>query len=131
MIFSFLLLLFAGCKKERIERRYTGNFVFTDHYTYWDANGGHADTTLVSHGTITIYSGQATSEQNTPNPVFLDIRYSGHTIVETDKHGHFITDHRLHGEISGGFSDRDHLQFLDSDGGLGSQYSHDVTGTRE
>ena len=129
----FIIFLIAGCKKERIEKRYTGNFVFTDHKTVWDINYGTTlDTTITSHGTISIYTGQAVSEQNNRNPVFLDIQYgSGHTVIETDKKGQFYTDHRLHGEASGAFTDHDHLYFHDSDGGLGSGYSHDVTAVRE
>jgi hypothetical protein len=128
-----ILLLASACKKERIERRYTGNFIFTDHKVEWDINYGTTlDTVITNHGTITIYTGQATSEQNNRNPVFLNIQYgSGHTVIETDKKGQFYTDHRLHGEASGAFTDYDHLQFHDSDGGQGFSYSHDVTAVRE
>lgn len=132
IITSCILLLFGGCKKQRIVRRYTGNFVFTNYYVSSDINGNNQDTTIVSHGQIEMYTGAAVSQENAKNPVFLQIKFNGGSVVvEVNKDGSFVTDTKLHGETSGGFSDNDNLHFVDTDGGMGSTYTSDVTGVRE
>src|ERR1700754_2048622 len=96
-----LLLCAFSCKKQRIERKYTGDFTFTVHAVTWDLSSGNHDYTYTHDGRIEIdkeiynhYSGL--SEKSTYLKIYF-LNNGGYGNTGVDTHGNFSF-----GGVSGG-----------------------------
>jgi hypothetical protein len=122
----FLFSVFISCKKQRIERKYTGDFLFTVHSHSWDISTGTHDTTFTFPGKIEI------SDESPHNPydkdVYINIYYkssTGYGTTAVDKHGKFS-----YAYCSGGFNSEDDLDFSFSGDGLSASFIDNVHGVR-
>jgi hypothetical protein len=85
-----LLLLFSGfisCKKHKIEKRYTGDFLFSVHSHTWNMSSGTHDTTYNYEGKIEMMS---KFEGMTKGKIYIKIYYkssSHYDIAEINQSG--------------------------------------------
>jgi hypothetical protein len=88
ILLLFVIIILTGCQKQKIEKHYTGNFVFTEITTSVVDNGApdslktHVDT-LISNGTIKHVEKTTTVIISYPNEAGCPITYC----VNVDKHG--------------------------------------------
>lgn len=117
IIFLFILTSSLSCKKEWFDytNKYTGNYQFTNRYTFFDiAAGIHTSGTEVYNGTIKrIKRGQIKIKYGSGTDCFLD--------EEVDKNGKFS---------DGSFSDKDNLSIYFQTGGHGGGTRNDIVGIR-
>jgi len=125
LLFGFASLMFS-CKKHYIEKHYTGTFIFTDNYQWWQL---YQPT---QYGT-TVYTGKITFVTKDENGCSIKIQYASGSSITTyiDKKGTLSMQTPIHGGFSGTFSDNDHLSFSYSGGGLGGGSIENVTGVRQ
>jgi hypothetical protein len=124
-----LVFVSVSCKKQRIERKYTGDFTFTVYAQTWNMSSGNQNYTYTYDGHIEIdedvynhYSGL--SEKDT----FLKIYFltnGGYKNARVDVHGKFS-----HFGASGGFDNRDELYCVMTHQALSSSSTYTIQGVR-
>ncbi len=123
LLFSTLLI---ACKKHRIERKYTGDYLFTVHSVSWQMNRGTTDTTYTYPGRIELsdetYNGLSEKD------IYVKIYFAyngiyGNTAI--DKDGNFSFP-----GCSGGFTSKDELDCVFTEQSLSSSYSYTVHGVK-
>ncbi len=120
IIILFILISSISCKKGWLDytKKYTGNFVFTTEYTFFNmSDSTHFETTEVYNGTITkIERGMLKIKFGSRSTDFFN--------VEVDKQGDFSEG------VGGGFSDKNNLTIYYRTGGMGGGGRYDITGVR-
>jgi hypothetical protein len=129
--FGLLTVLLFGsvsCKKHKIKRKYTGDFLFTVNSHTWNINSGSFDTTYTYPGRIVITDPPPNPSGKKDKNVYLKIYFGyngnfGRTAV--DKEGIFTSN-----GCSGSFISEDEVNCAFEHSALSSAYRYSIHGVR-
>jgi hypothetical protein len=126
ILLLLLLSVVISCKKHKIERKYTGDFLFTVNSNTWQMSSG-------THHSDFDYAGKIVISSETPNgmsedDVYIRIYYksTSYEVAKIDKNGEFNFPTGGGGKFSG----EDELDFVYSRRQLSSSVDDTVHGVK-